>query len=252
MRLSRRGGANAAAGSAPKRIRVMRIAAFSLVAAAVSGAAYVFFFTTVFELREIRLNGGRYMPEDSLSAVLRTHLGSNIYTLPHSALQRELKAFPEVARVTIRRRPLHGLDCYVEERVPVALINLETIFGVDAGGVVLPLRSGPWDVDLPLITGISSDEAKTEKGSRMIQRSMEVLQLLKDFDFSPAELLSEIHVEDADVILVLLDGGTSIQMGTGDYEEKVRKLRTVYGSLRDEESFPGFIDLRFERQVVIR
>ncbi len=247
-----RNKAGTAGSGGSRRIRPARIVSWVLVSVAIGGMAYSFFFTDVFELREIRLHGGRYMPEDSLSGILTTRLGSNIFTLPLSSVRKNLMVFPEVARVTFRRRPLHGLDCYVEERIPVALIDLETIFGLDAEGVILPQRSGPWDVDLPLITGISREEARRDKGARMIFKSMEILQLLKDFDFSPAEQLSEIHVEGEDVILVWMGEGTSIQMGRGNYSEKVRKLRAVYGTLGEDGPFPGFIDLRFERQVVIR
>ncbi|HSG29020.1 MAG TPA: cell division protein FtsQ/DivIB [Candidatus Krumholzibacterium sp.] len=237
-----------------KRIRQ---SGFPLVPAIVSAlltaaAVYIVFFTSIFELREVRLNGGRYLPADSLRTVAEEFIGSNIFTARTSMIRAGIGRFPEVRRVDFRRRLFHTIDCYVQEREPVALIADGTLSAVDEEGVVIPSRSGEWNVDLPLISGISSEETADGEGRERLMRALEVLRLLKDFDFSPAEQLSEIHIDGEDIVLVWMGQGSLIHVGRDGYPEKIRKFRAVYGALEEEEVFPESIDLRFERQVVIR
>lgn len=223
-----------------------------LSAAGLMGAVYLFFFTSVFELREIRLNGGRYLPLDSLETVTEDFLGENIFTVSISELRKRIMRYPEVGEVKFMRRPFHLIDCYLIERTPVALIALDVLAAVDADGVIIPQRDKAWNVDLPLITGVDSKEISEKSGNVKILKALRVLELLKEFGFSPAEQLSEIHVVSEDVQLVWLGEGTLIQVGREKYLQRIRNLRAVYSVLADCEKFPKFIDLRFERQVVIR
>lgn len=234
--------------SGPKRIVMSVISTLML-----AGMIYLLFFTGIFELKEVQLHGGRYLPMDSLETVARDYIGANMLAVSFGDLRLNLERFPEVGKATFRRRPFHRIDCYLQERVPVALLSLDTIVGVDEEGVLLPCRDGKhWDLDLPLITGIDAEEIDSEGGSELVARSLEVLRLLKEFGFSTAEELSEIHVEDGNIVLVWMDEGALIQFGKRDYLDRVRKLRAVYAALGEDGEFPEFIDLRFERQVVIR
>ncbi|MCK4538092.1 MAG: cell division protein FtsQ/DivIB [Candidatus Krumholzibacteria bacterium] len=213
---------------------------------------YIFFFTTAFELREVRLHGGRYLPADSLQPVADRYIGSNVFMVPLSELGSRLMAHSQVYQADFRRRPLHRIDCYIQERVPVALLALEKMTAVDDEGVLLLNGETEWEVDLPVITGISLKETGTEAGKKMITNSLKVLRLLKEFDFSPAQQLSEIHIDGEDILLVWMSEGTIVQLGRSDYLDRVRKFRAVYSALQEDGEFPEFIDLRFDRQVVIR
>lgn len=217
-----------------------------------AGFAYIFFFTGVFRLDEIRLHGGRYLPVDSIQAAADMHIGANIFLVSTTSIESGLTGFPEIREITLRRKPFHRIDCYLHERKPVALISLDEISGVDDSGIVIPCRSAGWNVDLPIITGIESAQAGSDYGKRMISKALGVLRLLKEFGFSPASELSEIHIEGEEVVLVWMGKGTLIKMGGERYLERVRKLRAVYTALVEQDTFPDLIDLRFERQVVIR
>lgn len=235
-----------------RKVRLSQVLLSVLGLLAVAGTVYIFFFTTAFELREVRLHGGRYLPADSLQPMADRYIGSNVFTVSLSELGSRLMSHSQVYRADFRRRPLHRIDCYIQERVPVALLAFETMKAVDDEGVILRDDKTQWEVDLPVITGISSKEAGTETGKRMITNSLEVLRLLKEFNFSPAQQLSEIHIDGEDILLVWMSEGTIVQLGSSDYLDRVRKFRAVYSALQEDGEFPEFIDLRFDRQVVIR
>jgi cell division septal protein FtsQ len=136
--------------------------------------------------------------------------------------------------------------------VPVALIILDDIAEVDADGVVIPSNGRSMDIDLPVITGLAAKEMENDSGQKRVGKALEVLGLLKEFGFSPAEQLSEINVEGDEVVLVWMDSGTLIKVGRDGFEERIRKFRAVYSSLREQGGLPDLIDLRFDRQVIVR
>lgn len=76
--------------------------------------------------------------------------------------------------------------------------------------------------------------------------------MFKECGFSPDHQLSEIHIEDKEIILVWMDMGSVIRLGKEGFEQRIRKLKSVYGVLKEQKSFPKLVDLRFNRQVVIR
>lgn len=223
----------------------------------VAAGVYVVFMTDSFALREVTVLGSAGLPMDSLRAVTAGLVGRNMFTAPLGRIQRELMHFPAVKDVTFRRRLFHRIDCYLRERDPVALVAVDRDAGrdcmeVDSEGVIVPRRSGSDGIDLPVITGISRVEVFEEGGARKIREALEVMRHLHTFNFSPAEHLSEIHFENDEMIVILMETGATVRVGRGGYREKIRKLRAVYAALDEQERFPDMIDLRFDRQVVVR
>lgn len=229
--------------------KVLAAAAVSMLLA---GLAWAVFFTGIFEIREIRLHGGRSLAMTSLGESASDYVGSNIFTVPLTEIRRRLMADPAVGMVSFRRRPPHRLDCYLRERRPVALVSCGSMFEVDAEGFVIPSAENAIDIDLPLITGLDAGDLEEEVAGEGLVRALDVLGLLKEYGFSPAEQLSEIHLEDEEVTLVWMDTGSLIRIGSEAFEDRVRKFRAVYPALTDGGSLPASIDLRFDKQVVVR
>ncbi len=212
------------------------------------------FLTGFFEVHEICVYGSRNLPLESLREKAGIWVGANVFTVPLSEIREMLKSNPSVGTVTFRRRLPHKLDCYLHEREPVALLILDghKMAEVDADGVVIPADGRSMDIDLPVITGIDGKDVERDFGMERIGRALEVLDLLKEFGFSPAKQLSEIHVDGNEIVLVWMDSGTLIRVGRDGFEERIRKFRAVYPSLREQGGLPSQIDLRFDRQVVVR
>lgn len=231
----------------PRRA-VWIIAAAAAVAAA---AAAVIFFTGLFEIRELHLHGGRHLPVRSLAEKINGYRGSNVFLVPLGDLRRLLMEDTAVGTVTFKRRLPHGLDCYLRERQPAALLSLGEMAEVDAEGVVIPAGSRSTPIDLPVITGLRREEL-AGRGREKIKRALEALSLLGRFGFSPAEQLSEIHVEGEEISLVWMGSGTFVRLGSEEFEERIRKFRAVYPALVEQGRLPAEVDLRFDRQVVVR
>ena len=210
------------------------------------------FLTGYFDVHEIRIHGSRNLPVESLSEKTESWIGANVFTISLSEIREMLKSDPSVGSVTFRRRLPHKLDCYLHEREPVALINLDRMAEVDAEGVIIPSDGRSMDIDLPVITGLKSRDMEEDSGVERVSKALKVLDLLKEFGFSPAEQLSEINMDGEEVVLVWMDSGTLVKVGKDGFEERIRKFRAVFPSLREQGGLPDLIDLRFDKQVIVR
>ncbi|UCF06688.1 MAG: cell division protein FtsQ/DivIB [bacterium] len=223
-----------------------------LVIVILCGTLYLCLWTDCFTIREIHFLGCYHLPADTLDAVKQGFIGGNLLTISLAMLRDRLLRIPEIRQVTFRKRFFHKLDCYLQRREPVAVLAADDVIEVDADGVMILRRNGGCELDLPVITGIARGELESPGGAAKVRKAVEVLELLKDFGFSPADQLSEIHSEGDEIMLIWMGTGTLIRIGNEPYIEKIRKFKAVYRTLHEGERFPALIDLRFDRQVVVR
>jgi len=225
---------------------------FAAAATAAAGAAaWIVFLTGLFEIRELGVHGGGNLPIESLRGKVSAYQGANVFLVPLGELRELLMEDPAVGTVTFKRRLPNRLDCYLRQRQPAALLWIGEMAEVDAEGVVIPAGLHSTEIDLPVITGIGREELG-DQGRLKILRALAVLGLLGRFGFSPAEQLSEIHVDGEEISLVWMGTGTLVRVGSESYEERIRKFRAVYPALVEQGRLPAEVDLRFDRQVVVR
>ncbi len=239
---SRAGGS----GLRPRRRSIVAAGGFVAVAAA------LVFFPGLFTITDVRFSGCGSVPVDSLETVRIGLVGKNLATVSTNWARERLMANAEVEAVVFKRRFFHTLECRMQQRQPVALLLAGSALEVDREGVIIPRRAGHGDIDLPVITGIGDRALRKESGHRSLARAVEVLRLFREEGFSPASQLSEIHVDGDDIDLVWMGSGTLIRLGRDEYASRVRKLKAVTTVLRDRERYPALIDLRFDKQVIIR
>ena len=215
-------------------------------------AVYVVFFSQLFRLNEVNFHGNAVLAPDSLKAVTADLMGKNLFTVSLSRLKNTLVSTPMVKDVILKRKLFHELECYIFERKPVAYVSLERLVGVDEDGKVFPEVEDSGDLDLPIITGLNGRELESSTVSTRLKGALEVLSLFKQFQFSPELSVSEIHVENNDIVMILSDSGVVVRFGDGDFLKEMRKFKAIYSVLNKEDGLPPLIDLRFDGQVVIR
>jgi cell division septal protein FtsQ len=244
------------ARSISRRCRPRRnVLARCLIGAAAAAAAIycVIFCSGVFTVREVRFAGASTVSRETLAGIEKGLTGTNVLTLSESRVAGRFKKYPEVKGVVLTRHLFGTLDCRVVRREPVALLACGGLIEVDGDGVLIPKRAGAADIDLPLITGIDEGAARRPEGEARIARAIGVLSAFKELGFLRKDRVSEIHVDGDEIDLVWAQTGTLVKLGRGDYAERVRTLGTIYGVFNSgSERAPDVIDLRFDRQVVIR
>ncbi len=235
-----------------KKRRNRRIICMVVAIAVISaGGGWLITASDWFSIEEVRLLGSDDLPVDSLRTVAAGCIGENLLTLSISDLEKKFKNFPIIRDVEFRRRFFHRLDCYFRERRPVALLAGEKFMELDSEGVIIGGEERSSNLDLPVITGVTLRDGENDDREKL-SHALEVLSLLKNFGFCPSRQLSEIHVKEGNVVLIWMETGTRVYLGEGNFDSKIRKFRAIYGELNRDSRFPGFIDLRFDQQVIVR
>lgn len=234
-----------------KRFRVRKRSAV-LIAAFLSAGVFSIFCPGLFDIREIRFVGYTRLPSKSLDLAKEELLGKNLITVSTDSLEHRLLAFPEVKSVRFDRRLFHTLECRIARREPIALLLAGNAIEVDRTGSLMPARDGEGDLDLPVITGLNEREARTEAGRKKLEKAIELLELVKFQSISSKRQVSEIHVDSGYMDVIWTGSGTLVRFGVENCEAQVKKLQAISTLLFDSEQSPALIDLRFERQVIVR
>jgi len=134
-----------------------------------------------------------------------------------------------------------------------ALIVLDgSIVGLDLDGYVTYLGEAFAGGGFPTITGFSIDAPL--EGRRLSRPEVTVgLCVTKAFERYEDlfKMLSEVNLSDIKDPRAVLEGGTIVEIGTGDYARKVDRLHQVLLQAPHLDMYPRRVDLRFSRQVIV-
>ncbi len=160
--------------------------------------------------RQVSINEGKMVKADVLARALTLTNGANLATINFSEKRREILAkVPNLREISISRRLPDRVAVNVEEREPVARVNIsgrrrESGRVVDLDGVVFLCQRGTRS--LPVIREPSGPG--TPIGGRLKERGLAALQLIdtcRDTEFQDFGIL-EIDITKPDYLLVTLGG----------------------------------------------
>lgn len=160
--------------------------------------------------RQVSISDGKMVKADVLARELTLTNGANLATINFSEKRREILAkVPNLREISISRRLPDRVVVNIEEREPVARVNLrgqrrESGKVVDAEGVVFTCQRGTRS--LPVIREPS--KPGTQAGGRLKERGLAALQLIdacREIEFQDFGIL-EIDISKPDYLLVTLGG----------------------------------------------
>jgi len=191
-----------------------------------------------FQIKEIQVEGREKLSEETILEWANIPLYKSIFQLNPEAVKKRISSKPKVKKVIIKRLLPSKVLIHVEERKPYAyLIYKKVLFEVDEDGVVIGKAKKLQD--LPEINGVStlSDEERIKTGIKIVKYAQEV-----GINFS------EVNIENINNILGYLSGGIKVYLGKGTYLEYLSYLPSIFVEKRRIK----YVDLRFNRQVVIK
>ncbi len=234
--------------------RLLAAAAFSVL---VLSSLHLYNYLTTAEwlaVEEIQLEGVCRINPAVLETLLDDIRGQNILLISLDRYTQRIAGHPRIREATIRRVLPNRVVCRVEEREPVALIFAGRFFEVDAYGMVLGEDDLSQVLDLPIITGISKDDASEGRICKdaRLQDALETLEYCKRFGGRFAQDISELKVGTGGITIVSLKENSTLLLGDSDYENRLKKYFLLRDSITEQEQSAKVIDLRFEDQVVFR
>jgi cell division protein FtsQ len=201
-----------------------------------------------FAIRRIDVQTDGVILPDQLRRWAAVKPGDNLLALDLAAVKRNLELVSMIESVSVERVLPRTLRIRVNEREPVAQVNVPTadasgkinvtVFELDAEGYVMqPLDPrlcvmplAQVDEQLPVILGLNAYQL--QPGRRLDSPQVQAaLQLITTFDASPmAGLvdLQRIDVSAPEVLVATTLQGSEITFGLDDFARQLRRWREIY------------------------
>lgn len=207
-----------------------------------------------FEVRTVKVEGGRWLTDDEAVRALALPEGTNLWEDPHP-LEERLRQHPLVDDVRVRRRVPGTLVVKVVERRPVALLPTPALEPVDPEGRRLPIDPVLHRLDLPILQPRveGARDGRTLTPVRLRALASEVHRLAEEEpDFLTR--VSEVAMDESgDVVARLSSPAVTVRFRP---PLPSRRLQEGWVVLDDAvRRRPGVpvrgLDLRFADQVVV-
>ncbi len=193
-----------------------------------------------------------------LLGVFGSDIGRNIFFVPLRKRQAQLEQLPWVAHATVMRLLPDHLSVAVVERTPVAFVRLGSSIGlVDADGVLLslpPAVLAARHYSFPVVTGLAPADRPDARAGRM-QLYQRFVRELDSGGQNVSNQLSEVDLSDPEDVRVIVPAqGNDLLLHFGDSEFLTRyhSYQAHLSEWRQQYPHLSSIDLRYDRQVVLK
>jgi len=189
-------------------------------------------------LEQVEMTGADPKMRDELIRMCGLDAGQGLLSLHLYELKRKMEAHPWIRTVKLERRFPHTLVIEVEKQSPAALARMDDFYYVNRWGEIFKKVSGSDDMDLPVITGLSTDNLQVREELRQAIHIVRVLES-EEGPWSVSEL-SEIHVrKDGSVSLYFNHVKSEVTSMWNELADKMDGLKKVAEHLNQS----GKIDL---------
>ena len=203
---------------------------------------------------DVRLGGANRTPVQSIRAVFVNDEGDSVFRIPLTERRKKIEEIKWVRRASVSRVWPNLIDVRLEERVPVAFVQLNSykrrdqagrVSLIDADGELLPVTPG-MDA-LPMLTGIREDQQLAARAAR-VGLMRRLLAELGDLGKQVSEI--DVCKEDNVRVVYPVDGHTvTLSMGGDRFRARLERFLKYYPEI--QKKMPGMagLDLRLEDRI---
>jgi cell division protein FtsQ len=188
------------------------------------------------DINQIEIEGARRLSRPVLLQQARVGPGSNLLAIRPGQVERALMTHPWIAKAEVSRKWPHRLHLKIQERDPVALVQIgEELLYMDRQGMLFkPLSPGD-PHNFPVITGLTAEQFRHAAGDlpEVVAQIFQLMAVLKK-NSPPLNLenISEIHVDlERGFTLYAMGLGSALDLGFNDYPEKLHKFAQLWPHL---------------------
>jgi cell division protein FtsQ len=188
------------------------------------------------DISQIEIEGARRLSRPVLLQQAGVGPGSNLLAIRPGQVERALMAHPWIAKAEVSRQWPHRLHLKIQERDPVALVQIgEELLYMDRQGMLFkPLSPGD-PHNFPVITGLTAEQFRHAAGD-LPEVVAQVFQLMAVLGKNPPPLnlenISEIHVDlELGFTLYAMGLGAALDLGFNGYSEKLTKFAQLWPHL---------------------
>lgn len=229
------------------------ILAVVLVTAAGAAAYSWLGRSRLFSVRDIDMNRCAYVTREEVSGILSGAPQGNILSLSSEKIGRRLLSHPWVRGVSVRKALPDRLVVRIEERRPVAMINLDALYYVDEQGAIFKRLTAYDPKNFPILTGFSRSDL-TARDAVTLQNLRRTLDLLRCAESGGLrQNVSEVHFDAQDgYTLVTRDSGIQMKIGMVEFREAMRRVEEAMPKLSGIGQAGSVVDLKTAGRIFVR
>jgi len=208
-----------------------------------------------FRVREVEVEGSRKIPKETLVSLTAVEGMPNLFSIKLKEVVKRVESHPWVEQVRVRKVFPHTLTIQIEERKPMAILQLDELYYIDTKGEIFTPVGDRDDYNYPYVTGLTRRvlEREPEEAKRLITKAVELLRIVSREKVPPLEEISEIHMEKAFGIDCFTKAeGVEVKMGWEDFEEKLKRLPLIWSDLRKRGFSAVTIDCSDVTSMVVK
>jgi cell division protein FtsQ len=190
---------------------------------------------------------------DEAFVYLNLKKGTSIFGIsPQKLVKDIISRHPEVREAKVKKRLPDTLQVEVKNRIAVAQVRLTKFYPLDDEGFLLPYPVNFRLPDLPCLKGINSSEViiGDENNNHKLKLGLKIVHLMRRY-FPDIYKNIDIDVSDERNIILYLPQGPKVKLAEYKLEEKISKLKLVLRDINQKNITPEFIDLRFDKAILI-
>lgn len=208
-----------------------------------------------FRVREVEVEGSRKLSRETLLSLTVMEGMPNLFSVDLKKVVKRLESHPWIEQVSVRKVFPNKILIQVEERKPMAIIQLGELYYIDTQGEIFSPVGDRDEYNYPYLTGLTRPflEKEPVEAKRMIMKALELLKIVEQEKRSPLKELSEIHMERTfGIQCVTKAEGVEVRMGWDHFGEKLERLSLIWSDLRKRGFSAVFIDCSDLQRMVVR
>jgi cell division septal protein FtsQ len=208
-----------------------------------------------FRVREVEVEGGRKVPQDTLLSLTALEGMPNLFSVNLKEVVRRLESHPWIEQVRVRKVFPNKILIQIEERKPMAIIQLEELYYIDIKGEIFSPVMNKDEYNYPYLTGLTRQGLEKDplEAKGLIMKALELLRMIDQEKVPPLEEISEIHMEKTFGIRCFnKTEGVEVKLGLENFGEKLRRLFLVWSDLRKRGFSAASIDCSDFKKIVVQ
>ncbi len=204
---------------------------------------------------DLRVGGVNRTQMHAIRAVFRADENQSVFRIPLEERRHKIETIKWVRRASVSRVWPNHIDVRLEERTPVAFVQLTSfrrkdqparVSLIDEEGELLPVTPGA-EYTLPMLTGVREEQLPSSRAGR-VRLMRRLLAELGDL----GKPVSEIDVCREDNIRVVypVDGrAITLSMGGDQFLPRLKRFLHYYPEIQKKMPEVAGLDLRLEDRI---
>jgi cell division protein FtsQ len=208
-----------------------------------------------FRVREVEVEGCRKIKKETLFPFIALEEMPNLFTVKLKDVAQRLEAHPWIEEVRVRKIFPNKIWVQIQERRPIAIVQLEELYYIDTKGVIFSPVGDRDDYNYPFLTGLTRQvlEKDPVEAQRLIMKALELLNTVSHEKISPREEISEILMEKTFGIHFFTRAeGLKVRLGWEQFGEKWKRLSLILSDLQRRGFSVASIDCSDLRRMVVK